>query len=85
MADEPSNADYYDWLGKAYCRRAEHSSIVTAFPLAIKTRECFEKAVSLNRANLEALSDLFDFYLEAPAVVGGGMEKAETIAARIVS
>lgn len=83
VAAEPSKAEYYDWLGKAYGRRAEHSSFVTALPLAIKTRECFEKAVAINSADLEALGDLFEFYLDAPAVIGGGIEKAEMIAARI--
>ena len=83
VAGEPSNADYRDWLGKAYGRRAEHSNPLTALPLAIKTRECFEKAVVLNPTSMEALGDLFEFYLEAPGVVGGGTEKAEMIAARI--
>ena len=83
VAEDPSNAGYYDWLGKAYGRRAEHSSFVTALPLATKTRECFEKAVALGPSNLEALGDLFEFYLEAPGIVGGGIAKAEAIAARI--
>ena len=83
VTEDPTNAEYYDWLGKAYGRRAERASFVTALPLATKTRECFEKAVALDPANLEALSDLFEFYLEAPGVIGGGMAKAEAIAARI--
>jgi len=83
VAEDPANAEYYDWLGKAYGRRAEHASFVTALPLAIRTRECFEKAVALDPANLEALGDLFEFYLEAPGVIGGGIAKAEAIAARI--
>ena len=83
VAEDPANAEYYDWLGKAYGRRAEHASFVTALPLATRTRECFEKAVALAAANLEALGDLFEFYLEAPGVIGGGMAKAEAIAARI--
>lgn len=83
VAEDPANAEYHDWLGKAYGRRAENSSFVTALPLASKTRECFEKAVALSPADLEALGDLFEFYLEAPGVVGGGIAKAEAIAARI--
>jgi tetratricopeptide (TPR) repeat protein len=83
VANDPRNAEYYDWLGKAYGRRAEHASFVTALPLATKTRECFEKAVALNPANLEALGDLFEFYLDAPGIIGGGITKAEAVAARI--
>jgi tetratricopeptide (TPR) repeat protein len=80
---DPSNAGYYDWLGRAYGRRAETSSFVTALSYASRTRENFEKAVTLDPVNLEALSDLFECYLEAPRVLGGGMDKAEAIAARI--
>jgi len=83
IAADGSNSGYYDWLGKAYGRRAEQSVFISALPLAVKTRECFEKAAALDPANREALGDLFEFYLQAPAIVGGGMDKAEAIAARI--
>ena len=83
VAADPSNAGYYDWLGRAYGRRAETSSFLTALPHASRTRENFEKAVTLDPVNLEALSDLFEYYLEAPRALGGGMDKAEAIAARI--
>jgi predicted Zn-dependent protease len=39
--------------------------------------------VALDPGNLEALSDLFEYYLQAPAIVGGGVDKAEKVAARI--
>jgi tetratricopeptide (TPR) repeat protein len=80
---DPVNSNYIDWLGKAYGRRADQSIFVKALPLAVKTRQCFEKAVALDPANLEALSDLFEFDLEAPALIGGGLDKAEAIASRI--
>lgn len=83
IAASPSNAVYYDWLGKAYGRRAETSSVLTAPFYASKTRESFEKAVALDPVNLEALGDVFEYYLEAPRPLGGGMDKAEAIAVRI--
>ena len=83
VAEDSSNSGYYDWLGKAYGRRAEESSFLTALAYARKTRESFERAVALDEANLEALGDLFEYYLEAPGVVGGGIDKAESVAARI--
>lgn len=83
VAADPSNAGYYDWLGRAYGRRAETSSFLTALSHAARTRENFEKAVTIDPVNLEALSDLFEYYLEAPRALGGGMDKAEAIAARI--
>jgi tetratricopeptide (TPR) repeat protein len=79
----PGNSGVYLWLGRAYGRRAETSSIITAPGLANKARQFFEKAVQLNPANLEAQSDLFEYYLEAPGILGGGFDKAAATAAQI--
>lgn len=79
---EPANSVYHDWLGKAWGRRAETSSFLTAPGYANKARRSFEKAVELDPGNLEALSDLFEYYLEAPGILGGGLEKAEALAGR---
>ena len=83
IAEDPQNSAYYDWLGKAYGRRAEESSFLTALPYANKTRAAFEKAADLDPTNLEALGDLFEYYLQAPGIVGGGVEKAEEVSRRI--
>jgi predicted Zn-dependent protease len=83
VAADGSHSSYYDCLGKAYGRRAEQSSFLSALPLAVKTRESFEKAVALDPVNLEALGDLFEFYLQAPGIIGGGIEKAEAIGVHI--
>ena len=83
VIEDPLNSSYFDWLGKAYGRRAEQSSFLTALGYARKTRESFEKAVVLDVTNQEALGDLFEYYLEAPGIVGGGIDKAENVASRI--
>ncbi len=83
FAAEPSNSDYALWLGRAYGRRAETSSVFTAAGNASKARQYFEKSVALNPKNLEALNDLFEYYLEAPGFLGGGYDKASATAARI--
>ena len=36
----------------------------------------FEKSVELDGKNLEAINDLFSYYLEAPGFLGGGLDKA---------
>jgi tetratricopeptide (TPR) repeat protein len=79
----PGNSTVYLWLGRAYGRRAETSSIVTAPGFANKARQSFEKAAQLNPANLEAQSDLFEYYLEAPGILGGGFDRAASTAAQI--
>jgi len=84
-AGDPGNSNYELWLGRAFGRRAETDSPFTAPSHASKARQHFEKAVELNPRNLEALSDLFEYYLQAPGFLGGGLDKAAGIAARIAA
>jgi len=83
VALNPGNSDYHMWLARAQGRRAESASFVMAPVLAVKAREQFERAVELNPRNLEAMSDLFEYYVEAPGFLGGGLDKAAALAARI--
>ena len=80
---EPRESDYYLWLGRAYGRRAETSSFLTAPGYATKARDNFEMAVKLNSRNMEAVSDLFEYYLDAPGLLGGGLDKATALAVRM--
>jgi len=80
---EPNNSVYHHWLGRAYGRRAEMGNPFSALGQASKARQSFEKAVALDPKNSEAVNDLFEFYLEAPGFVGGGLDKAERLAERI--
>ena len=82
-AADPESSDIALWLGRAFGRRAETSSPFTAPGYASKARQWFEKSVSLNPKNSEALSDLFEYYLEAPGFLGGGFDKAEALAAKM--
>ena len=82
-AADPNNSTFALWLARAYGRRAESSSPFTAPGYASKTRQYFEKAVQLNGRNLDALNDLFEYYMEAPGFLGGGMDKAQALVPRI--
>ena len=82
IGQDSFNSDYHDWLGRAYGRLAEQSSFMSALGYAKKTVRAFERAVELDPSNLEALSDVFEYYLQAPGMVGGGLDKAENIARR---
>ena len=75
---DPDNSEIALWAGRAFGRRAETSSVLTAPGFASRARQYFEKSVQLNPHNLEALSDLFEYYLEAPGFLGGGMDKARS-------
>jgi len=83
FAADPANSQYALWLARAHGRRAETSSPFTAPGQASKARQYFEKAAQLNPRNLEALTDLFEYYLEAPGFLGGGLDKAQATAAQI--
>jgi len=72
----PNNSEYHMWLGRAYAEKADHSSFVTAAGLTKKIRLEFERAVELDATNVYARSDLAEFYIEAPAFMGGGKSKA---------
>ncbi len=72
----PNNSEYHMWLGRAYGEKADHSSFVTAAQLTKKIRQEFERAVELDASNASARSDLAEFYIEAPAFMGGGKSKA---------
>jgi tetratricopeptide (TPR) repeat protein len=85
IAADPGNSGYVLWLGRAFGRRAENSSPFTAPSYASKARQYFEKSVQLNPRNTEALSDLFEYYLQAPGFLGGGLDKASNTAEQIAA
>ncbi|HEY1159785.1 MAG TPA: hypothetical protein VGE83_04100 [Terracidiphilus sp.] len=77
------NSDDHLWLGRALGEKAARASFMSAFALARRARAEFEESVRLDPRNAEALADLGDFYRQAPAIVGGGVEKAQAIAAQL--
>jgi Flp pilus assembly protein TadD len=80
---DPRSSKIQHWLGKAYGRRAETSSFLTAPRFASRCRHHFEKAVELDPNNVEAMNDLLEYYLEAPGILGGGLDKAQVLAEKI--
>jgi tetratricopeptide (TPR) repeat protein len=77
VALDPGNSRYHMWLGRIYGEKADSANFLSAASLAGKVRNEFEAAVRLDPNNVEARSDLGEFYLEAPGIVGGGRDKAE--------
>ena len=82
---EPNNSDYHLWLGRAYGNKAENSPFWTAWGMAKRVRMEFEKAVQINANNVDARSDLAEFYIEAPSMLGGGRDKASAEADRLAA
>jgi tetratricopeptide (TPR) repeat protein len=73
----------YLWAGRAYGRRAETSSVLTAPGLASRARKYFETAVQMDILNKEASGDLLDYYMGAPGFMGGGASKAQELARKV--
>lgn len=81
----PNDSDAHLWLGRAYGEKAERAPLLAAFRLARQVRSEFQMAVTLNPRNAAALSDLGEYDVEAPAIVGGGISKAVAVAAQLDS
>ena len=80
------DSQYHLWLGRAYGQKAaEIGNPLSAAGLARKAKNEFERAVELNPRSVSARADLSEYYVEAPAIMGGGLGKARTQASAVQS
>ena len=70
-------------LARAYGNKADHSGPLTGMRMVGKIRGNFERAAQLDPGSVDALSDLGQFYVEAPGVVGGGSDKARALVTQL--
>ena len=77
------SSNYHLWLGRAYGEKASRASLVSAYQTAKLVRAEFETAVALDGQNREALSDLGEYYVDAPRILGGSYGKADDLAQRL--
>jgi tetratricopeptide (TPR) repeat protein len=78
-----SNSAAQDWMGRAYGLKANTAGYIAGYKLAHKVQAAFEAAVNLDPRNSAATDDLSEYYIAAPAMIGGGLDKAEALADRI--
>ena len=83
VALRPENAYYHLWLAREYGQKAANANAMTAAAAARKAKTEFERAVQLDPSNLEARLDLAQYYTEAPAIMGGGLDKAREQATQV--
>jgi len=83
VALAPNNSNYWMWLGRAYGEKADASGFAAAYTLAKKVKSSFERAVQLDGNSVAARTDLAEYYMEAPAIIGGGADKAADQAKQI--
>jgi tetratricopeptide (TPR) repeat protein len=79
----PDNSNYHLWLARALGEKADRVSFITAYKMAKQVHQEFETAARLDPHSANALSDLGEFYVDAPGIVGGGLDKAERVAAQL--
>jgi Flp pilus assembly protein TadD len=75
----PGNAMYQLTLAHANGGRAQHISPLIALPVAHRARDHFEAAAKLAPSNWGVLSDLGEYYVQAPSIAGGGVDKARQL------
>ncbi len=71
-----NNAEYHFWLAQAYGMDAQTSSIFTQMRLAPKIKDEYLKTVQINPKHIGGRVGLINYYMVAPGIMGGSMEKA---------
>lgn len=87
VEEDPRSSKYALWLALAMGRRAENMSglrkLTSAPSLVRRMRRELERAIELDRSNLDAYDALQVFHLQAPSIVGGSKDRAREIADQI--
>lgn len=79
VAALPASSEAQMWLGRTLGLKASHANALSAFSLAKRAHAAFERAFELDPKNYTAASDLGEFYVSAPSIVGGGADKVEAL------
>jgi tetratricopeptide (TPR) repeat protein len=67
---------YHQWLATAYAIKAAAASPMAQMTLLPALKRESERAVELDSTNIDARVNLMQFYFQAPAMMGGGPDKA---------
>ncbi len=71
-----NNAEYHVWLGNAYAQDAIRSGMLTKMRLAPRMRDEWIRATVLAPNSYEPHEYLYQFYTQAPGLMGGSADKA---------
>ncbi|HEV7486740.1 MAG TPA: DUF4386 family protein [Thermoanaerobaculia bacterium] len=83
IALRPGVARYHDQLANACAQSALSAGMFERMSIVKRAKEEWERAVQLDPNFIEARQSLVDFYLMAPAIMGGGDAAAREQAAEI--
>ncbi|MFY2765314.1 tetratricopeptide repeat protein [Arenimonas sp. MALMAid1274] len=79
----PDSAQAHYWLGNSYGNRIGQVGMLSQAMMAPKLRDAFERAVQLDPDLHDARISLVEYYLQAPAIAGGSVDKARAQAAEL--
>ncbi len=83
VALDPKSSEFQRRLGDAYGFSAQKAGLLSKMGFAKKCVAAYEKAAELDPKSIAARQSLLGYYQQAPAMVGGGMDKAYAQAAEI--
>lgn len=80
---DPKNGVYHRGLGEAYGLKAQQASLFSMFGLAKSALAQFQAAVQLAPDDVDCHADLASYYIQAPGIAGGDLDKAHVEEAAI--
>jgi tetratricopeptide (TPR) repeat protein len=69
-------AEYHFWLGQTLAVKAQNSNFIKQALIAPKILKEFERTIELDSTHVGGHAGAGNYYVQAPSVIGGGMEKA---------
>ena len=81
----PANSDAHLWLARAVGTVAGRANVLRQPFLGKRAKSEFDKAVELDPNSIGGREGLLQFYLRAPSVIGGSVQKAREQAAAIAT
>jgi tetratricopeptide (TPR) repeat protein len=85
VALDPNSSLYHMWLGHAYSRQLSSANFLRKPFIGRRSGEEYNLAVKLDPTSIDAAEARLDFFLNAPGIVGGGIDKARAEAARLTT
>jgi tetratricopeptide (TPR) repeat protein len=79
----PASSEHYLWLGHAYTRQLAHVNFIRKGVIGRRIGPLYDKAVELDSGSAAAAEARVSFYLNAPGVAGGSVEKARAEVLRL--
>jgi tetratricopeptide (TPR) repeat protein len=85
VALDSMNSTYHLWLGHAYSRQISSVNFMRQAFVGRRAAAQYNRAVELAPTSIEAAEARMEFFLGAPGIGGGGVDKARAETARIAT